>query len=158
MTWTDPKTWIPFDPLSATELNVQLRDNMKAIGDAWTAYDPTLSGVTLGDGTLTGRYSIAGKLVHWSAELTLGSTSSVTGAIVIGLPALTRGTLFTGSPLGHATLLHPSTPALRCWVAGMNTAGTAYAVDDAGVGAQVDHPWTWAAGDRINFNGTYEAI
>ena len=54
---------------------------------AWQAYTPTLTNVTVGNGTRVGRYARIGKTVCGYAKFTLGSTSSVTGRILIGLPS-----------------------------------------------------------------------
>ena len=51
MAWTAPRTWTDGETVTAVLLNTHVRDNLKAIGDAWTAYTPALTGVTLGNGT-----------------------------------------------------------------------------------------------------------
>jgi hypothetical protein len=45
------------------------------------------AGITLGNGTQTARYVKVGKTVFVSYKLTLGSTSSFSGAIYVGLPS-----------------------------------------------------------------------
>lgn len=62
-------------------------------GTAWRiwvqpprAYTPTLSGLTLGNGTLTGRASRVGTRVSFSIGLAAGSTTVPTGAVSLGLP------------------------------------------------------------------------
>lgn len=61
---------------------------------AWTA---STTNPTLGDGTATGRYVIANQLMHWWAEIVIGSTTTLgSGAYFLGAPA---GVTFrTGTP------------------------------------------------------------
>ena len=89
--WTSPRTWVALEKPPAATLNLHIRDNFRAIGDARTAYTPTFTSggvaVTLGNGTLAGTWANPGKLVHFTMTLVVGSTTSFTaGSIVIGLP------------------------------------------------------------------------
>ena len=52
----------------------------------WTAYTPTLTNHTLGNGTMEAKYQQAGGRVEFTIEYTWGSTSSVTGAVTFSLP------------------------------------------------------------------------
>ena len=56
-------------------------------GGGWTTWTPTLANFTLGNGTVTARYQQIGKTVNFSVKVILGSTSSVTGAVGVSLPA-----------------------------------------------------------------------
>lgn len=92
MSWTAPKTWTA-GPLTSSDMNVHVRDNLKAIGDAWTSYGSgaswtaTGSNPSLGNGTWDGRYIQAGKLVVCSIVLTAGSTTTYgTGTYHLALP------------------------------------------------------------------------
>jgi len=82
MAWTSPRTWLAGEKPSASTYNTHIRDNFKAIGDAWTSYSPTWaidSGGTnpsIGNGSLTGRYMQAGKLVMFTITLVAGSTTT----------------------------------------------------------------------------------
>lgn len=103
MTWTDPRTWLAGERLTAALLNQQLRDNQKAIGDAWTAYTPTWSStgtaVALGNGTVTGAYIEAGNLIIWKFLITSGTTTTYgTGNYAISLPV--TGTVLFPYPVG----------------------------------------------------------
>lgn len=51
-----------------------------------TAYTPTLTNVTLGNGTISGVYQRLGTYVVFGFQLILGSTTSVSGTIGISLP------------------------------------------------------------------------
>ena len=54
----------------------------------WTDYTPTFaSGVTVGNGTWVAAYAIVNKILFWQGTFTLGSTSAITGAVTINVPA-----------------------------------------------------------------------
>lgn len=52
----------------------------------WTAYTPTLSGMSLGNGTINGRYMLIGKMVFIRITINAGSTTTYSGVITVGLP------------------------------------------------------------------------
>lgn len=98
MAWNTPTTWVAGAVLTAAQLNDQLRDNFKAIGDPWTTYAPTWasSGGTqpaVGNGSLTGAYMRAGKLLSFRITLSMGTTTTYgTGTYQFTMPA---------APLAH---------------------------------------------------------
>lgn len=77
----------------------------------WQAWSPTLSGFTLGNGSLTTRYLRTLGHVHFSIQLTIGSTTNVTGAIGFSAPVsssnATYMTMGSGSWMRSAL---PTTP------------------------------------------------
>jgi len=102
--WTSPRTWVSGEVPTAANFNTHVRDNFKAIGDAWGSYSPTWtsSGTapTIGNGTLGGFYMSAGKLVIGRLELTIGGTTNVgTGSYSLSLPvsAAASGLVAVGS-------------------------------------------------------------
>jgi hypothetical protein len=127
--------------------------------DAYTSYTPSLTGITLGNGTLTGKYMRLGKMCQGEAIVVFGSTTSVTGIPEIGLPF--TSTTSTNNPI-QCTLLDNGTAvylglsylqsATTMRILTINTAGS-YAVE-AGVSSTV--PFTWATADRINVNFCFE--
>jgi len=59
----------------------------------YTTYAPTLSGWTIGNGTLTSYYRVLGKTVHYYGRLEVGSTTTVGGAstnFTVTLPETSR--------------------------------------------------------------------
>jgi hypothetical protein len=52
----------------------------------WTTYSPTLTGVTVGNGTSTWRYATSGKITFVYGSIKFGSTSSMTAALTFTLP------------------------------------------------------------------------
>lgn len=67
-------------PLLASQLD-------SAFGNAgWTAYTPTMTNVTVGNGTFSCAYVQVGKTMTVRFKFTMGSTSSVTGTFTASLP------------------------------------------------------------------------
>jgi hypothetical protein len=158
--WTSPRTWAAGEVPSASTFNTHVRDNLKAIGDPWTAYTPTLSGWTKGNGTLAGWAMTAGKLIHYRIEYTVGSTDTLSGQLRISLPATARWSatpLTALPPVGQASLRDVSAPAGRTRSALLFSSSTITLVDEAFNAVTSTVPWTWATGDLVVVNGSYEA-
>jgi hypothetical protein len=159
MAWTPPSTRTAGEVLTAATWNEQVRDNMKAIGDPWTAYTPTWTATTtnptLGNGTRTAAYMQAGKLVHFRIEVLFGSTTTAgAGAYELTLPVAAAATNY---PAGHVVartsggtryggLVWPQTTTLLRGLMFTTDTLLSHAV-----------PVAWASGDRFNITGTYEA-
>ena len=130
-------------------------------GSVWTAYTPTLTNITLGNGTLTASYMQVGKTVHFKISLTLGSTSAMGTAPTFTLPvtAVAASGLIYGLCLladyGTADYvgfsLQDSTTTVKVYVT--NVAGTYPTLTT--ITATV--PYTWAVSDVMVISGTYEA-
>jgi len=61
----------------------------KVSAEAWTSYNPTVGGTgwAAGNGTLTGAWIQYGKVVHFRAQFTIGSTTTVgSGGLTLTLP------------------------------------------------------------------------
>lgn len=59
----------------------------RAISGSWESYTPEVGGITLGNGTLAGRFVHVGSLLHCEILFIHGSTSTVTGSIAFGAPS-----------------------------------------------------------------------
>lgn len=135
-----------------------LLDSVDAQGTGdWSAYTPTLTGVTLGNGTISGSKTQHGKVVHFESLIVLGSTSVVTGAITITLPAnCIPGS--AGQMMGHSVAFDASAGQ---FYPGTNLVASATAIGlysgSPLVPYQVTVPFTWATGDQIFVRGTYKA-
>lgn len=123
----------------------------------WQAYTPALVGVTIGNGSIVGRYSRIGNTVTYEAKLTFGSTTTVTGAIDIGIP-VTKNAAHTGQ---HTAVLHNSTvfyslfaSVISAGYARVVTAGTGGVATNISNGVPAALPGTSTS---INLAGTYEA-
>lgn len=160
MAWTAPRTWVAGETVTAALMNTHVRDNLKAIGDPWTAYTPTWTAATtnpeLGDGTLTGYYLQAGKLVVLSIVLTMGSTTTYgAGAYRFSLPT-TASRPGVGAFAGR---LFDSSASVHNMAGGfVQTASLAdlQVLHPTG-SCTATAPWTWASGDIIELAGSYEA-
>ena len=145
------------DILTANDLN--------AIG-AYTAYTPTWTNFTVGDGVSAAKYCRVNNFIHDIGYFTLGSTSAMTGDIRKSLP-ITAGGMFSAIVGGvgfgcsfydsSANSYYPgftlSTPSSTVVLRAFNAAGT-YLVQTI---VSATAPFTWAAGDRIIWNIMYEA-
>lgn len=163
MAWTAPRTWVVNEVVTASLLNTHLRDNLKAIGDAWTPYTPSWTAATtnpvLGNGTLNGFYVAAGKLTVVRIELTTGGTTTYgSGAYRFSLPFTSVAVLSgAGASLGNAICFDTSagTRAFRHIWHGATT--YVQLKDDTGVDVTQAAPFTWASGDSCSLQFVYEA-
>jgi len=93
-----------------------------------TAYTPTLSGITIGNGTFANvGYSESGDLVWFSGQVLFGSTTSYTGVFKISLPvtAKSQGAGVTQrNPTMWVTVSDTSTGYIYPSFAGVDNAGT----------------------------------
>lgn len=123
---------------------------------AWTSYTPTLTNLTLGNGTLTFTYQQVGKIVNVRGRFSLGSTSAVTGSATFSLPVTPTGfaygsanILAAGANYGAVSYLSGTTVVVSTF----NAAGT-YA---ARTNTSATIPATFTTADAISFSLTYEA-
>jgi hypothetical protein len=148
--------------------NTFLRANSSAAtglewAGAYTTYTPTSAGGwTLGNGTATGRYIQIGKMVHFTATITLGTTSVIAGAVFIDFP-VTAQTANNNQPIGNSRCLDSGVQAFDGQIA--QNSGTNFIVtltnnftsySQEGV-YTATIPFTWGTGDIIWVCGTYEA-
>jgi hypothetical protein len=119
----------------------------------WAAYTPTLTNITLGNGTLNFRYRYSGwKTAHVRGVWTLGTTSSVSGRIEFGYPdSVTTDT--SPRSIGHAWLIDSD---------GTDTVGTCWAgsrifvYSSAIASTSSTVPFTWADGDSASIDVEFE--
>jgi hypothetical protein len=115
---------------------------------AWVTYTPGITNLTVGNGTLAGRYKQIGKTVFWEVRFTLGSTSAISNDAFIQEPV--GGIASQGA---NAFYVDSSTSGWfnGWWYGGypryQGTFGTLSATT----------PFTWATGDFLLIYGTYEA-
>jgi hypothetical protein len=165
-----PKTWVAGDVLTAAQMNAELRDALLGafpLGPpdaAWPAWAPTWAGLTVGNGTVTARYTRTGRTIHYYLKVVFGSTSAVTGAVSFTLPV-------APSAGRTASIDIPSKVQILDTGFGSFTGGTVWTAGStvfiqvnggAGTYAQLLNlsatiPMTWATGDAIVVDGTYEA-
>jgi hypothetical protein len=132
----------------------------------YTAYTPTLAGITIGNGTVDASYCRVNNFVHVVCEITFGSTTTLTGISSITLP-VNLGTAFQNLPLGTVQMWDQSSSSSRVGVAFQSggitnraflavlDATTVYVATTFFLSATV--PFTWATSDKIGINLYYKA-
>jgi hypothetical protein len=142
--------------IGAAELDIAaLETDVAALTASWISYSPTLSNITIGNGTQTHRYlrfGPTGKTIIVFNEVVFGTTTALTGWGLFGPPFTLRsastiwgqgtmsdislGTNYLGFVLGSTTLIGPT------------AIGTAGSYASAGfTGASI--PFVWASGDTL---------
>jgi hypothetical protein len=133
---------------------------------AWTSYTPTLTGMSIGNGTIAAYWTQIGKIVRVNLNIKLGTTSTVSSNIVLTLPVTANAihastSRFPGPMVSfedvsaftwYAGLLQISSTT-QATIVGLNTAGT-YPINST-ISSTV--PFTWASTDNISIEFNYEA-
>lgn len=119
----------------------------------WT---PAFNNLTVGNATVTGRYTKTGRIVTATVELIFGSTSAWTGSCsgITGLPFTTAV-----KANGCMTLFQTNVG----WSMGQifalaGQAQTSLPTNYAGAGFAAASPWVWAANDYALITLVYEAL
>lgn len=123
--------------------------------DAWDAYVPTWTPGTLGNGTLTGAYMKIGRAVLYRIHFVWGSTTTApAGAFIFTLPTLATNT-------GHAggARILDAAPAVQYYRHVFVNSGNqiGLSAEAASTFVQATVPITFATGDQILINGSYES-
>lgn len=166
MVWNPPATWTPNTVLTATQLNQQVRDNLKAIGDASTAFTPTWTGSgsnpAIGNGALNCGYKVAGNRLWISYRITMGTTTTYgSGTYTLGIPA--GLTISTGRWMLNGNARDDSASGALYPVFGLASAGNSFVLrtlpTSAGgsmPGVTATVPFTLANLDEIFIAGEVE--
>lgn len=119
------------------------------------SYTPVLggTGVTLGDGTITGFYTQVGKRVSMSVNITYGATTSFgTGLLSVSLPVNTTN---TANISGLSCYGLDAGSKYWMFTTESNGLGSVILYNEAGAFINATTPFTWAAGDILRLNVTY---
>ena len=150
------------DEVEALEAKVAIGNTVLG---TYTAYTPTLSGVTLGNATFNTRYCRVNNLVHYFGRIIFGSTTTITaGNWEFSLPVNCNNSYVTGfAPMGNAGYFDNSIGIIY-WgdvIAFGSATGLRLRAPVGSTGYTTNlsstTPFTWATDDRILFNVTYEA-
>ena len=166
MAWTAPKTdFAPGNILNAAQMNA-IGNNLDAVGGAWIPYTPSVTNLTLGNGTLAFQYMNAGQLYVVRFSFAFGSTSSITGVPEFSTPngstidassvvhALGVATVWdNGSSVFPGTVLPGASLYTNFRVLIYNAAGTYASL--TGITSTV--PMTWANTDFLHGTLVYES-
>lgn len=147
-------TWAVGAVLTAAQMNTYVAQEASTWAPTWT-------NVTVGNGTVVAYYARAGAIIVAQLRFTLGSTSSVSGAIQFTLPVncdTARGVI-----LGQSRVQDTSAPETFDGVVIAASAGTAQvqvldstnatSLDDDATSGTV--PMTWANTDFLDVNLRY---
>lgn len=143
-------------------LNNQIYPNNASLPLNWLSYTPTVVNITVGNGTLTGRYIQIGKTVFGRVEFTLGSTSAVGTSPTFSIP-VTAVTLATTESIGFATFLDSGNFLYDGFLYLSSTTVAAITAKDAtstyvrNVGVTATAPFTFGTSDAIYLYFHYEA-
>lgn len=133
---------------------------LKWDNDAWTSWTPTFTNWALGNGTINARYKQIGKTVFFRIKFTLGSTTTKSGTLFLGLP-VTASSFYSEYPMvvtshyidaGTDNYYYVSAIDATTLYAGYNLWATAGNKRDISPTA----PFTWATNDIMMFHGFYE--
>ena len=125
----------------------------------YSSWTPTWTGLTVGNGTQTARFTQLGKTVRFDLELIFGSTTAITAAYpdftfpvaAVKPTAAINAVYIDANVNSYFNTYYIRTVSGGYLIAG-NVAGTY--MTEAGVSATV--PFTWTTGDRFIISGSYE--
>jgi hypothetical protein len=119
--------------------------------DSWASYTPSAINITVGNGTLEGKYKQIGRVMHVYIHFTLGSTSALSNDAGFGYPVAGVG----NSRNGRAVYVDVSTSNhyIGWWI---SSGFLRYQKVFGDINATA--PFTWATGDTIAAAMTYEVF
>lgn len=112
-------------------------------------YVPALTNITLGNGTLTGKYWITARMLM--GEVVVGFNSTTTTAatpIAIGMPPGLISTLPNSASVGQWTAIDASASITRSGLM-LKSGNNAFCRNPDGTGIGGTTPWVWANGDSL---------
>lgn len=127
----------------------------------WIAYTPAITNWTLGNGTVTGRYTRSGNTITMRARLTLGTTTTpnTSGGVQFSLPPSPDNTSPAWPANGgtHGVFTDSGSTYYDAYGAVLSTYITLYATGTNGVAGSVtaSSPFVWSAGDFVDLYSTY---
>ena len=132
-----------------------------AINTDWEDHTPVFPGVTIGNGSVSGRIRRVGSSLEYEASFVLGTTSAVTGTIFCELPSGLNLTYSSGRAFaifGVVQAYDASNSAARqtgTVLQGTTTQQLSFASSGSGCGNFANTvPFTWAANDILQFKAS----
>jgi hypothetical protein len=166
MAWSTPRTWVAGEKPTAATMNTHIRDQLNALGDAWTAFTPTWTAATtnpaIGNGTIVGAYRQIGKAVDFNIVITMGSTTTYgSGAYSLTVPVAVKAARSLSMGVARDASSGFSYPIALEFIGIGSTTGSARVFPTtAGIAfasLSSTAPFTFAVSDVITLTGTYEA-
>lgn len=134
-------------------------------GWTWQTWVPTLTNITLNNGTQIAKYTQIGKTIFFNWSLVMGTTSAIGTNPSITLPAASTANYLSNSKIGVGSF-KAGTADGALW-ANINSttamspvlmgAATTYVGPQGTITATVPGTWSGAAADYMNLSGFYEA-
>jgi hypothetical protein len=132
----------------------------RIVGQPTTAFTPTITGITVGNGTLAAWYGRNEDVVSYQGRFIFGTTSVATGtlgpiSLPVPSPPSTRQTGEAGLFDNSTAVIHPVTVDVLTATPGLylerQTGTTTFFVTSTA-------PFTWAVGDELYWNVDYWAL
>jgi hypothetical protein len=123
---------------------------------AWLSYTPTWTNLTVGNGTVVANYVRVGSMVTYAGKITVGSTTSISGFVLVSLPITAQDSFMDGSA-------RYSDDGTRSYVGSVSISASGTTLgfthsESGGFGSwNATNPFTIAANDLISWNITYQA-
>jgi len=162
MAWTTPGTATAGEVLTAAFWNANVRDNLDVLAPlsaAWTAYTPTFTNLTIGNGSRSSAYIQIGKTVIYSGRLDWGSTTSATASdTIVSLPVAPTQTMAERSR-GSAYFVDAGTRGYVgvCYMPTTTTMAFTHTESGNFGGVNGTNPFTWTTNDNLTWTIVYQA-
>jgi hypothetical protein len=131
------------------------------VASRWTSWTPTLTNLTLGNGTMVAEFTEVGDTVHYHFRCTLGSTSAMGTNPQFSVPVtIGSGYGVVTSIMGVANLDEAGVSGRLAIPLYVSTSAIRISYPDANNVFQSitsSAPFTWGAGDVIDASGFYKA-
>ena len=146
-------------PFAAREDHAHNLDTtVGTLGGQWVGYIPATAGITIGNGAVSGIYTLTGKTCSFLAIFTLGTTSTINGSIGIGLPFTANKTSWNF----FNTVFWDNSASIYSVGGSSNETGTVsgFVLGVGGAYPTIGFvtaliPFTWAVSDQFIMSGTY---
>lgn len=151
-----PRTWMVGETVTAAMMNAEIRDQVESLG--WIAYTPTLTNITLGNGSVVAEFNQQGDEVGVSIILNFGSSTALTGVPGFSPPVPVRNNNMRW--VGDVLINPPGTFRVGAsWLYWNGTAINAGAIDPStgGVGTFAAAGITMASTGWIAVNMRYRS-
>lgn len=141
-------------------------DGQVDIGPVWTSYTPVWTAATvnpvIGNGSIIGQFCRIGKVVHFAAQITMGSTTTFgSGQYVVTLPVNADTTIMHTFMVQYDDVSVPTRYSGVCVTSSATTINLRHQVVSGSVVANantdLNSPFIFAQNDTIKIYGTYRA-
>ena len=132
---------------------------LKWASGAWITWSPTISNISIGNGTVSARYQQTGNVIFFSVKVTFGSTTTISGSPSIPLPVVANSPAYftvnvTDSGVASYTAngIIPSSVLSTIFLDLIDTTSS------RAVSASFSStsPFTWGTNDNFTISGSYE--